>query len=111
MDTCWEESSGTGLILYGYGAGLRLGLLDKDTYYRTFEKGIHGLSDLCINKDFSTGHSCPGCLCPGSGEDKGTIHAYIHEKQPRRDEPHSYGALMLAMVEAHRNGIRDIPRR
>jgi unsaturated rhamnogalacturonyl hydrolase len=54
--------------------------------------------------------SCPGCLCPGEGDRKGTIDAYINDKQPTRDEPHSYGCIMLAMVEAHRNGIEDIPR-
>jgi len=110
VDTCWEESSGTGLILYGYGIGLRLGLLDRETYYGAFERGIKGLSDLCINEDFSTENSCPGCLCPGNGKNKGTIYAYIHDKQPIRDEPHSYGCFMLAMVEAHRNGIEDIIR-
>ena len=110
VDSCWEESSGTGLILYGYGVGLRLGLLDRETYYEPFTRGIQGLSDLCINEDFSTEMSCPGCLCPGEGDRKGTIDAYINDKQPMRDEPHSYGCIMLAMVEAHRNGILDIPR-
>lgn len=110
VETCWEESSGTGIILYGYGVGLRLGMLDKESFQEPFEKGIQGLSDLCINKDFSTDNSCPGCLCPGAGENKGTIQAYINDKQPAHDEPHSYGALMLAMVEAHRNGMKDIIR-
>lgn len=100
----WEESSGTALILYGMGIGLRLGLLDREAYERVFKKGLDGLLRYGTNPDFSTELSCPGCLCPGDG----SIHAYITEKQPQRDEHHSFGAYMLALVEAHRNGITHI---
>ena len=104
----WEESSGSALFLYGLGIGLRTGLLSRDEYWDVFEKGLKGLLTYCINSDFSTERSCPGCLCPGEGEEKGTIRAYITEKLPVRDEHHSFGAFMLAMVEAHRNGITEL---
>ena len=104
----WEESSGTALFLYGLGAGIRLGLLKENTYKLAFEKGIYGLIKHCINSDFSTELSCPGCLCPGEGTNKGTIQAYITEKLPVRNEHHSFGAFMLAMVEAHRNNIIEV---
>ncbi len=107
-DTAWEESSGTALILYGLGIGLRLGLLERETYSHAFRCGLEGLMTYCINDDFSTELSCPGCLCPGEGEDKGSIHAYITAKAPAHNERHSFGAFMLALVEAHRNGITDI---
>lgn len=104
----WEESSGTALLLYGMGVGLRKGILAKEKYEEVFQKGINGLLGYCINRDFSTEMSCPGCLCPGEGAEKGTIQAYITEKQPARDEHHSFGAFMLALVEAHRNGYAEV---
>lgn len=106
----YEESSGTGLILYGYGMGLRMGLLNRETYFEPFKKGVEALNRLCINKDFSTENSCPGCLCPGDDEEKGTVKAYVTLKLPFRDEHHSFGPLMFAMVEAYKNGITELER-
>lgn len=90
------------------GIGFRMGLLDRETYGAAFRRGLDGLLRHCINPDFSTEGSCPGCLCPGEGEEKGTIQAYIQEKQPQHDEHHSFGAFMLALVEAHRNRIQEV---
>ena len=90
------------------GIGLRLGLLEHSAYGAVFTRGLSGLLRYAVNDDFSTELSCPGCLCPGMGADKGSIHAYITEKQPAHDEHHSFGAFMLALVEAHRNGYTDI---
>lgn len=104
----WEESSGTGLILYGIGTGLRLGLLPEQEFRSAYEAGISGMCRYFIRKDFTTERSCPGCLCPGSGAEKGSIQAYITEKIPYPDEPHSFGCLMLALVEAERNGIHEV---
>lgn len=104
----YEESSGTALILYGYGIGIRTGLLDRDTYYPAFEKGIRGLNRICINEDFSTENCCPICCCPGLGDEKGTLLAYITLRMPAKDELHGFGPVMLAMVEAYKNGIADL---
>lgn len=104
----WEESSGTALILYGIGIGLRMGLLNRDTYIPVFTRGLSGLLRYGVNDDYSTELSCPGCLCPGEIAAKGSIQAYITEKQPAHDEHHSFGVFMLALVEAHRNGLTDI---
>jgi unsaturated rhamnogalacturonyl hydrolase len=100
LDLSYEESSGSGLILYGIGVGLRAGVLDPVRYRPIFDRGIAGLLSVSINDDFSTENSCPGNLCPGEGEDKGTIQSYVTLKLPYRDEPHSFGPLMLAMTEA-----------
>lgn len=108
VNTAWEESSGSALILYGIGIGLRLGYLDAKIYRNVFIRGLNGLLRYGLNADFSTELSCPGCLCPGEGEMKGKIQAYITEKQPEKDEHHSFGAYMLALVEAHRNGIEEV---
>lgn len=104
----WEESSGTGLILYGMGIGLRKGLLTDEAYRKSFEKGIHALAEYCICDDFSTYRSCPGCLCPGNGPEKGSVKAYLTERIPQKDEVHSYGCMMLAFTEAYRNDILTV---
>ncbi|MDF2924616.1 MAG: glucuronyl hydrolase [Paenibacillaceae bacterium] len=106
----YEETSGTGLILYGMGVGLRMGLLDRETYGPAFRRGVEGLNLYSINPDFSTELSCPSCLSPGEGEEKGTVLAYVTLRLPYRNECHSFAPLMLAMVEAYRNGIVELPR-
>jgi len=104
----WEESSGTALILYCMGIGLRLGLLKDEAYRASFEKGIHALAEYCICDDFSTYRSCPGCLCPGIGPEKGSVKAYLTLRIPEKDELHSYGCMMLAFVEAYKNNILEV---
>lgn len=106
----WEESSGTGLILYGLGTGIREGILTEPAYISAFKKGISGLVENCVDHDFSTKSSCPSCLCPGTGETVGTIYAYINERSPETNEPHSFGCIMLALIEAYRNGIEFIEK-
>lgn len=106
----YEESSGTAIILYGYGVGLRLGILDKDIYSVPFQKGIAGLYQHCVNPDFSTELSCPGNLCPGEGDEKGTVKAYVTLPLPYRNEHHSFGPFMLAFTEAYAHGIRELNR-
>lgn len=104
----YEEISGTGLILYGYGAGMRHGLLDEATYLEPFERGVVGMVGMGVRPDFSTERSCPGCLCPGLGEEKGTVQSYVTLKLPYRDEPHGCGPLILALSEAHRRGMAGL---
>ena len=108
LDYAWNEASGTGLIAYGLGRGLQLGLLDENTYRQPFERAINAIAANFIKSDFATVMSCCGCLCPGEGSDKGTIKAYLTEVYHEKDEPHSYGCLMLALLEAHKNGITEI---
>jgi unsaturated rhamnogalacturonyl hydrolase len=100
MPEAWEESSGTGLFLYGFGVGMRLGLLDTDRFGPAFRRGIAAIREHCINDDFSTELCCPGCLAPGTGPNRGTAMAYVTDKQPVRDDGHSFAPLMLALAEA-----------
>ena len=109
-DYSWEESSGTGLIAYGLGIGLRTGVLNKETYEKPYRNAIEGIVKYFINDDFSTNMCCSGCCCPGEGKEKGTVKAYLTEVWPQKDNTHSFGALMLALVEAYRNGITDIEK-
>ena len=104
----WDESSGTGMIAYGLGLGLRLGLLDAETFRVPFERAMEGIGKCFIGPDFATYMCCEGCLCPGEGDLKGTPEAYLTEKYPCKDECHSFGPLMLAALEAYRGGITEI---
>lgn len=101
----WEESSGTGIILYAIGVGIRLGILDKETYMPVFEKGIDGLVKFCINTDYSIEKCCCGCCCP---EGKGTVESYLVSVMPKKNDPHAFGPVIMAMTEAQRNGINNI---
>ena len=108
-ELAWEESSGSAMIAYGMGVGIRLGILPQEQFREPFERALNGLIKYCIGRDFSTFRCCPGCLCPGEGAEKGTVKAYVTEKLPTTNDPHSYGPLMLAMVEAYKNGITALP--
>ena len=107
-DLAWEESSGTGLIAYSLGVGIRMGVLAPEAFLPVLQKAIQGLADYCLHDDFSTELSCHGCLCPGKGRAKGTLQAYLCDVRAYKNEPHSFGPIMLAMVEAHRNGLKEI---
>ncbi len=104
----WEESSGTGIILYAFGVGMRLGILDKETYMPAFKKGLEGLVAHCINPDYSVEKCCRGCLCPGQGDMKGTVEAYLVTVHPRKDDGHSFAPIIMTMMEAEKNGIENI---
>lgn len=105
----WEESSGTAMIAYAMGVAMRLGVVDQETFRAPFERAIDGLMTYCVDAKYNTYRCCPGCLCPGEGEMKGTVQAYITEKAPTINDPHSYGPMMLALVEAYRNGYVRVP--
>ena len=110
LEYSWDESSGTGIIAYGLGVGLRLGILDKETYREPFERAISGIINYFINENYSVNMGSAGCLCPGSGTETGSVKAYLTDVYPMSDEPHSFGAVMLALVEAYRNGITEIEK-
>ena len=104
----WEESSGTGLILYAIGIGIRLGVLDKETYMPAFVKGIEGLCQWCVNPDYSVERCSHGCLCPLYDGKRGTIEAYVVGVTHKKDDSHAFGPVILALLEAQRNGINNI---
>lgn len=115
MESAWEESSGTGLILYGIGVGIRAGLLKGERWTKALTAGLTGLVRHCINPDYSTENSCPGTLCPGTGKTKGTPAAYVELRVPHRNEPHSFAAFILALSVADVVGLtqfelRDAPQ-
>ncbi|MEU2247758.1 glycoside hydrolase family 88 protein [Streptomyces sp. NPDC019224] len=108
MADAWEESSGSGLIVYCLGVGIEQGVLVGEEWHDAVRAGVHGLARWCVNADFSTENSCPGTLCPGEGEAAGTPEAYVGLPSPFRDEPHGFAALILAMSVAPVVGIESV---
>ena len=104
----WYDSSGSGLILYGLGIGIRKGILKEDRYKTAFSAGINGLTKWCMTENFGTYSSSTGCLCPGKGVERGTPAAYITIPSPAADEKHSFGCMALAFIEAYNNGITEV---
>jgi len=104
----WDESTCTGLFAYCIGRGISIGLLEDEKYKTALEKAIKGICSFCITEDFSTHRVCPGCRCPGEGEDMGTPKAYITELTPCSNDQHSFGSLMMGMAGAYLNGIYEV---
>lgn len=97
----YVETSGSALILYAIGVGLKTGILDA-TWRERFESGLSGLLRY-ISDDIDIYHTCTGCLCPGSG----TPLEYM-AKPPVLNDSHAFGPVALAMGQAHRLGIQEI---
>lgn len=95
----YEEASATGLILYGYGVGLRLDLLNWKGFLDPYEEGLEGMCRQFITKDMGIRNVCPGCRTPGKGRLKGTMRAYA-QHMPVTDEQHGFGPVQLALAEA-----------
>lgn len=95
----YEEASGTGLILYGYGVGLRMGLLHEIAFREPYEEGLAGMCKQFIMDDLRIKNVCPGCCAPGRGRLMGTIRAYT-QLMPVIDDQHGFGPIQLALAEA-----------
>lgn len=110
VEGCWEESSGTGLLAYGIGVGIRMGVLTEEKYKVSFENALSGLANYCISENYNTYNSCESNSFPGEGADRGTIHAYITIPKTYRNEQHSFGCIMVALAEAFKHGKCEIEK-
>ena len=110
VEGAWEESSGTGLLAYGIGTGIRLGILKDEKYKKSFEMALSGLANHCISENYNTYNSCESNSFPGEGEQRGTVYAYICIPKSFRNEPHSFGCIIVALAEALNHGIDEIEK-
>ncbi|MBN2643816.1 MAG: glycoside hydrolase family 88 protein [Victivallales bacterium] len=90
----YPETSGTALVLYAIGRGLKNGLLDKDKYIDMFLKGLKGLLGY-ISVDGSVFNCCSGCCAPGNG----TVDDYAAHSWKLNDH-HAFGPVILAFGQA-----------
>ena len=104
----WEETSGTGIFLYAIGVGMRRGILDKEIYMPVFKKGIEAICTYCIAPDLSIDRGSSGCCCPGEGDIRGTVMAYLTIPMQKRNDSHVFGPVIMALTEAEKNGITEV---
>jgi len=97
----YVETSGSALILYGLGAGLKAGLFGEEERPK-FEKGLRGLLAY-ISEDADVYHTVSGCFSPGQG----TKLEYM-ASPPILNDPHAFGPVVLAMGQAHLLGIESL---
>ena len=91
----FPETSGTGLILYALGKGIRNGIFTEERYIESFRKGITALMGY-VALDGSVHNCCGGCCCPGYN---GTAVDY-HSRGWVLNDSHSFGPVVLACSEA-----------
>ncbi len=99
------ETSGSWMILHGLAVALRRGLLggaEAEPARAALERGLRA-SLAYVGLDGSLHHTCAGCCCPGDG----SIEAYL-VRPHRINDPHSFGAAVLAFAEAASLGIRSL---
>lgn len=99
--TSYVETSGSGLLLYGLGIMIEKGLLDP-RHKQDIQRGVSGYLSY-IDADGSVSHTCKACLCPG----KGTKADYVNYNWVFND-PHAFGPVVLAYVQAFKLGIARI---
>ena len=89
------ESSGTALIVYALGKGIRTGFFTEEKYLAGFRRGLKGLMGyVCV--DGSVMNCCGGCLGPGCN---GTPADYqLRSWLP--NDTHAFGGPLLACTEA-----------
>ena len=90
----YVETSGTALVLYAMGRGIKNKSLDADLYRDVFMRGLKGISRY-IALDGSVFNCCQGCLAPG----KGTTVDYANREWILNDI-HSFGPVMLLFSQA-----------
>lgn len=90
----YVESSGSGLILYGFGRGVKNQIVPREKVYEPFLRGIKGLTGM-ITLDGSVNDCCCGCLFPGDG----SRDAYANHPRKTNDI-HAAGAMLCAFGQA-----------
>ncbi len=106
QEMTWPESypeiSGSALILYGIGCGIKSGALERRKFLPAFRKGIEGILRY-IDADGNICNTCSGCLTYGDGSKAAyASHSYW------TNEVHAFGPVLLALSQALELGIKKI---
>ena len=101
MHDSFVEISGSALLLYGLGAAIEAGVLPH-SYDKAFRKGLSGIMTY-ISERGDVGNTCWSCLAEGDCSKKAyASHIYY------MNEPHGFGAVLLAFSQALRNGVTSV---
>lgn len=95
----YVETSGTALVLYAMGRGIKNQSLNRAEYKDTFLRGVKNIMRY-IALDGSVFNCCQGCLAPGNG----TSQDYA-EKGWILNDNHAFGPIILlfGMAESLKN--------
>lgn len=66
------ETSGTVLITYALALGIKLGIIEKETYLPVVEKALQAMIDVCVDEDGRLGYVQRVAAAPGPVEKKDT---------------------------------------
>lgn len=88
------ETSGTVMFMYGYIVGIRLGILDFDTYFPIVQKIYEGLKKHAISKEGRLLYVQPGSDSPQR-------YANYHDEDKRREQTCQFavGVFVMALSE------------
>lgn len=104
----WDEATCTAMFSYCISRGIQRGILKDDKYKTALQNAVKGIGEFCISEDISTHRICPGCRCPGQGDELGTPKAYITEMTPCSNDQHAFGSLILGLAGAYIGGIDEV---
>lgn len=98
----YVETSGTALVLYAMGRGIKNQSLDRAEYKDIFLRGLKSIMRY-IALDGSVFNCCKGCLAPGNG----TAEDYNNTNWVLNDI-HSFGPIILLFSQAESLKINGI---
>jgi unsaturated rhamnogalacturonyl hydrolase len=98
----YVETSGTALVLYAMGRGIKNRSLDPDIFKEPFLRGLKNIMRY-VALDGSVFNCCKGCLAPG----KGTSEDYANKEWILNDH-HAFGPIILLFGQAEQLKINNI---
>lgn len=102
LEDSYPEISGSALLLYGTGRAIEAGVLPRKEFLPVFEKGLKGLLRY-VDAEGNIANTCSGCLAWGDGSKAAyAAHEYY------TNEPHAFGPVLFALMEAHALGIDSV---
>ncbi|MBI9049180.1 MAG: glycoside hydrolase family 88 protein [Anaerolineaceae bacterium] len=104
------EASGSGMFVYGFAKGVRLGYLPED-YFISARRGYHGILENLIKVDFegllTLEKVCGGAGLGGDPYRDGSYEYYISEKIVPNDAK-GVGPFILAALEMENAGVDEV---
>jgi len=91
----YPETSGTALICYAMGRGIKQKSIDVERFREPLERGMKGMLRY-VSFRGSVFNTCTGALAPGETGSAAEYQALPHAM----DDEHAFGSVMLALSQA-----------
>lgn len=92
----YPETSGSALILYALGRGIKNKSIDRDRFVKPYRRGLAAMMRF-VSRDGSIYHCCRESFCPGG---RGTRADYALWPW-RRNDPRGFAPVMLMLGQAN----------